>query len=190
MNKGYYSVVVVLFGAGLLAGCFRPETNIDGVWLGKCYPIASGGYQQENITVIDGVFTQTYLNSEQVDCSAPWSQITKSYQYTLSNEASIARAGAFIELKLVDITLQPKDSLAVDALNSACTKKDFQLNKENQVLDVQCKGNVQYPALGVVHYDLIKKDNNITLGDTLDVVDPVQRATALSERRVFTLSSS
>lgn len=175
-------------GVATLTGCITPDTNIDGAWLGSCQALASGGYQQENLNIVDGQFVQEYINSESADCSSPWSKVTKHYHYTLTNATKLSRTGAFLALELTAVTLHPYEALVVDALKQSCAKPDIILNSDNDMQGIQCQGNVQYPAIGANHYELIKKDQKITLGEKLDVVNAANRSTQLSTKRVFTLS--
>ncbi len=170
-----------------LSSVFRTSVNpVEGTWTSACYSVGANEYQQEKLIINGTVYSQQYINSANSDCSSPWLELKKNYRYSLSQESVIDAAGALLDLQLSSITVVANDSLVVNALNEACDKKDFVLNSENNVSGVFCAGGVKYPLIGVNHYERLKLSNDsITLGNKLDVINAVDRATQFSTTRIF-----
>ena len=157
----------------------------DGTWQTACYEVGDHEYQQEIVMLTGTSYYQLYVNSALSDCTSPWSAILKVYNYSVVNSVNIASSGALVNLDLLDVQLIVNDQSALDALNSVCSIKHLNLSNANKVNGMTCGGSVIYPIVGVRHYELLKLDVSMTLGNKLDVINEADRAATLSSSRVL-----
>ncbi len=162
-------------------------SQVIGNWLGVCKEIYPDEYQQEELQVTHESFSQSFHNSAVSDCDTPWLSVTKRYTYIVNNSENIGLTGAKLDLNLSDVFVFTNLVNVSDALNTSCNRSDIAPNVEVTSSATTCLGGVQYPVSDVNHYELIKEvDGILNLGSKSDVVDEVDRASSISQDRVFT----
>jgi len=157
-----------------------------GSWYDTCRYLGGDEYQRESLHVSSLVFRRQYASTAQADCADPWIVVRSDYGYQLGQVNKITSEGAHLDLRMIQPQVLALDPVVIDTLNATCTKQDFAAGVANLTSGVQCSEPVQYPASGVVHYDLIhNKAGMITLGDQREQTDPTQRAAQLHPEQHF-----
>jgi len=151
--------------------------NLVGTWHGPCRDLGGGEFAQDELVFTYRDVQRKTHTAHSADCQARWLTVNNAYTYSMSNIGNIATTGVEFDLKLDHVYVTPHELAVNESLNQFCTKQDFAVAVQNIADGVQCQGDVIYPNAGVIHYDRLKNNVSIQLGNKLDVINAVQRAT-------------